>query len=219
MRFRTRAEAGRALARRLGHLRDAAPVVLALPRGGVPVGLEVAAALAAPLDLLLVRKIGAPGYPELAAGAVAEQDSAVFINEDVVRELDIPRAYLEAEAARQRAEIGRRRGLYRQGRAPLPLAGRSAILVDDGIATGATVRVGLRALARSGARRVVLAAPVAPPPVAAVLAGLCDEAVFLATPESFGAVGSFYEDFTQVEDEEVMALLRQADAAAHSPKG
>ncbi|MBC9179322.1 hypothetical protein IBL25_20475, partial [Roseomonas ludipueritiae] len=129
VRFRTRAEAGRALARRLGHLRDAAPVVLALPRGGVPVGLEVAAALAAPLDLLLVRKIGAPGYPELAAGAVAEQDSAVFINEDVVRELDIPRAYLEAEAARQRAEIGRRRGLYRQGRAPLPLAGRSAILV------------------------------------------------------------------------------------------
>lgn len=218
MRFRNRAEAGRLLARHLGHLRDAAPVVLALPRGGVPVGCEVAKALAAPLDLLLVRKIGAPGYPELAAGAVAEQDSAMLINEDVVRELDIPRAYLEEEAARQRAEIRRRRALY--GRLPVPLEGRSVILVDDGIATGATVRAGLQALARSGAaRRIVLAAPVAPPGVAEMLRAICDEAVFLAMPERFGAVGNFYEDFTQVEDAEVIALLRRQDAEAQSPKG
>jgi putative phosphoribosyl transferase len=208
MRFRNRTEAGRALASHLGHLRQAAPVVLALPRGGVPVGAEVAAALAAPLDLLLVRKIGAPGFPELAAGAVAEQDPAMLVNEDVVRDLGISRSYLEKEAARQRVEIERRRGLYRHGRAPVPLEGRTVILVDDGIATGATARVGLQALARSGAaRRIVLAAPVAPPAVAEMLRGFCDEAVFLATPDRFGAVGNFFDDFTQVEDAEVIALL------------
>lgn len=220
MRFRNRAEAGRALARHLMHLREASPVVLALPRGGVPVGFEVAAALGAPLDLLLVRKIGAPGYAELAAGAVADQDPVMLVNEDVVREWDIPRAYLDKEAARQRAEIARRRGLYGRGHAPVPIEGRTVILVDDGIATGATARAGLQALARSGtARRLVLAAPVAAPSVAAMLRGFCDEAVFLATPEPFSAVGNFYEDFTQVEDSEVIALLRRHDAASRGLSG
>ncbi|WP_233553081.1 phosphoribosyltransferase [Teichococcus wenyumeiae] len=217
MMFRNRTEAGRALARRLGHLREAAPVVLALPRGGVPVGFEVATALPAPLDLLLVRKVGAPGFPELAAGAVAEQHPTMLINEDVVRDLGISRSYLEQEAARQRAEIERRRGLYRHGRAPLPLEGRTVILVDDGVATGATVRVALQALAQSGAaRRIVLAVPVAPPSVAEALRGFCDEAVFLATPEPFGAVGSFFADFTQVEDAEVIALLQRGEGGPPS---
>ncbi|MBO1076243.1 phosphoribosyltransferase [Roseomonas marmotae] len=207
-----RAAAGRALAARLMHLRDAAPVVLALPRGGVPVAFEVAAALGAPLDILLVRKIGAPHFPELAAGAVlGGAHPGTVINEAVVRELGISEAYLEREAARQRAEITRRSDAYLRGRPPLPVENRTVIVVDDGAATGATARVALRMLRAAGlARRVVLAVPVAAPEVAAMLRGLCDDAVFLALPDPFGAVGRFYEDFTQVEDAVVIDLLDRA---------
>jgi putative phosphoribosyl transferase len=183
--------------------------VLALPRGGVPVAFEIAAALGAPLDLLLVRKIGAPGFAELAVGAVVDgaRPEAV-VNEEVVRELGVSATYLEREAARELAKIERRRALYLRGRLPVALDGRTAVVVDNGIATGATVRVAVQALARSGAaRRVVLAAPVAPREAARAL---CDEAVFLAEPALFGSVGAFYDDFRQTEDAEVIALLDRA---------
>ncbi|MCR0982567.1 phosphoribosyltransferase [Roseomonas populi] len=214
MRFRDRAEAGRQLAARLSHLRDAGPVVLALPRGGVPVGFEVAKALSAPLDLLVVRKLGAPGMPELAAGAVVDGAAqGVVRNEEVIRHFGITDAALEQEAARQRLEIARRRAAYLRGRLPLALTGRTAIVVDDGIATGATVRAALSALSGpAGARRVVLAAPVAAEAVAGEFRALCDEAVFLHTPRALRAVSAYYDDFDQTEDGEVVALLDRASA-------
>jgi putative phosphoribosyl transferase len=222
MRFRDRPAAGRELARHLGHLRGTDPVVLALPRGGVPVAFEVAAALSAPLDLLLVRKIGAPGFAELAVGAVVDgARPETVVNEEVVRELGVSAAHLEREAACELTEIERRRALYLHGRPPVALDGRTAVVVDDGIATGATVRVALQALARSGAaRRIVLAAPVAPRETAEALRALCDEAVFLAEPALFGSVGAFYDDFRQAEDAEVIALLDRAAArASGNPNG
>ncbi|HWX46528.1 MAG TPA: phosphoribosyltransferase family protein [Roseomonas sp.] len=214
MRFRDRREAGRALVPLLAHLRQANPLVLALPRGGVPVAAEIAEALDAPLDILIVRKLGAPGYPEFAAGAVVEgHPPEVVRNEEAVRALGIGQDYLDAEAIRQCAEIERQQALYRQSRPPLPWRDRTLILVDDGIATGSTVRAALLALRRPGAgRRVVLAAPVAPDSTAAALRTACDEAVFVETPADFGAVGAFYEDFGQVGDAEVIALLDRAVA-------
>lgn len=214
MRFLDRADAGRQLAQCLLHLKDQDPVVLALPRGGVPVGFEVAEALGAPLDLLLVRKIGAPGQAELAVGAVVDGvRSETLINEDIVRQLGVPASYLEREAKRQLAEIERRRAAYLSGRLPIALKGRTAIVVDDGIATGATVRASLRALAASGAaRRVVLAVPVAPAAMVKASGALCDEAVILATPKDFRAVGLHYRDFHQTDDAEVIELLKRAAA-------
>jgi putative phosphoribosyl transferase len=214
MRFRDRAEAGERLAERLMHLKQAAPVVLALPRGGVPVALPVARALGAPLDLMLVRKIGAPGNPEFGIGAVVDgQNPATVLNEDIIESFGITRDYIERQRAQELREIGRRRELYFQGRRPVELAGRTAILVDDGIATGGTVRVALQALAASGApRRIVLAVPVAPPEAAQALRAHCDEAVFLDTPAGFHAVGAHYDDFRQVSDAEVVALLGAAEA-------
>lgn len=215
MLFRNRRDAGQALARALMHLAGRDVVVLALPRGGVPVAFAVAKALSAPLDLLMVRKIGVPDFPELAAGAVVDgAPPEMVVNEAIVREMAIAPDYLEAAARRELAEIGRRRGLYLPGRPPEPLEGRTVILVDDGIATGATARVALQALARAGAAWRVLAAPVAPPELPAALRPLCDEVVILATPSPFGAVGAFYEDFTQTGDAEVIALLQQARAPA-----
>ncbi|WP_235907669.1 phosphoribosyltransferase [Siccirubricoccus phaeus] len=206
-----RGEAGRRLAARLLHLKDADPVVYALPRGGLPVAVPVAAALGAPLDLLLVRKIGAPGQPELALGAVVEgEPPQTVVNEDVVEMLDIPADLVSGQAAEQLAELERRRRLWLRGRVPVPPYGRTAILVDDGVATGATVRAALLALGRAGAARRVLAVPVAPPEVAEALRRDCDEAVFLATPSLFGSVGAFYEDFREIEDGEVAALLAGA---------
>lgn len=214
MRFRDREEAGRLLAERLLHLRNADPVVLALPRGGVPVGAPIAEALDAPLDLLLVRKIGAPFNPEYGIGAVVDGERPeIVLNEEAVRALGVPASYIEREGARELQEIERRRALYLRGRPPVELAGRTAIVVDDGIATGGTVRAALQALAKAGAaRRIVLAVPVAPADTALALRALCDEAVFLHTPEDFGAVGYFYEDFRQIEDAEVIALLDRAAA-------
>ncbi|MFC0387611.1 phosphoribosyltransferase [Muricoccus vinaceus] len=212
MMFLDRADAGRQLAQSLLHLKVQDPVVLALPRGGVPVGYEVAEALGAPLDLLLVRKIGTPGQAELAVGAVVDgARPEMVINEDIVRQLGVPASYLEQEAARQLAEIERRRAAYLRGRPPVALEGRTAIMVDDGIATGATARASLRALAASGtARRVVLAVPVAPAEIVKALSALCDEAITLSTPEDFRAVGLHYGDFRQTEDAEVIELLDRA---------
>jgi putative phosphoribosyl transferase len=201
--FRDRADAGRRLAGKLLPLKGEEPVVLALPRGGVAVGLEVALALDAPLDLLLVRKIGAPGHPEFALGAVVDGVSPeIVLDEEVVAALGVPETYLRDTARRELEEIERRRGLY--------LRGRTAVVVDDGIATGSTVRVALLALGRSGPARRVLAVPVAPPDTAGRLRALGDEAVFLATPADFRAVGAYYGDFRQLEDGEVVAMLERA---------
>ncbi len=206
--FQDRHDAGRRLAQKLLHLKAGRPVVLALPRGGVPVGYEIAAALDAPLDLLLVRKIGAPWQPELAVGAVVDgRYPHTVLNEDVVQSLGIPESYIEAERARQVEEIERRRAVYLQGRTPADVAGRAALVVDDGIATGATVRVALRAVRRAGARWLVLAVPVAPADIVERLREEADEVVVLAMPDPFIAVGAHYRDFRQLDDAEVIALL------------
>ena len=209
--FADRAEAGRALARRLAHLAAARPVVLALPRGGVPVGVEIAKALRAPLDLVLVRKIGAPYQPELAIGAVVDgARPETVINQEMVREFEIPASYIAEESARQLAEIERRRALYLAGRTRAPVARRTAIVVDDGIATGATMEAALHATRRARPQRLVLAVPVAPPDTLAGLRSLVDEVICLATPGQFGAIGAFYDDFQQLSDQEVIDLLRRA---------
>jgi putative phosphoribosyl transferase len=212
-RFSDREEAGRLLAACLTHLKDELPVVLALPRGGVPVAAPIAAALQAPLDVLLVRKIGAPDNPEFGIGAVVDgARPELVVDDELVRQLGVSRDYIEQESRRQLAEIERRRTLYMLGRTPVDPAGRTVIVVDDGIATGGTVRVALRALALSGAGRRVLAVPVAPSDTAEALRALCDEAVFLDTPARFRAVGDYYRDFHQLDDDEVIALLDQAAA-------
>lgn len=214
VRFRDRRDAGRRLAAALARYRDLRPVVLALPRGGVPVGFEVARALAAPLDVLLVRKIGAPGYPELGLGAVIDgADPHVVLNDAVMREVMPAPGYVEAETERQLAEIERRRRLYRGDRPAPSVAGRVVILVDDGIATGGTVTAALQGLAAAQPARLVLAVPVAPPEALETLSGLADDVVCLSAPSVFGAVGRFYQDFEQTTDEEVIGLL--AEAAAH----
>ncbi len=161
--FADRRAAGRALSPRLQHLRAEGPVVLGLPRGGVPVGYEIALSLDAPLDIVLVRKIGAPGQPELALGAVADGGAPqVLIDDRLAAALGVDPAYIAAETKAQLAEIERRRTLYRGARRPAPLAGRTVIVVDDGIATGSTMRAALRAVRAAGAGRIVLAVPVAP---------------------------------------------------------
>lgn len=220
---RDRAEAGRRLAERLLHLKGAEPVVFALPRGGVPVALPVAEALGAPLDLLLVRKIGAPDQPELALGAVVEGDPPqTVLNDEIIADLGVPPGFVAAEAAQQAEEIGRRRALWLRGKPAVPPRGRAAVVVDDGIATGATARAALLALGRAGASRRVLAAPVAPRDTAEALRALCDEAVFLAEPLHLGSVGAFYGDFRQLGDAEVAALLAgpaARDGAAEAQPG
>ncbi len=214
MRFRDRSEAGRLLAETLSG-RVAPPcVVLALPRGGVPVGREIARALDCPLDLVMVRKIGVPHQPELAVGAVANGEAPVLVvNEDVRRTAGIDESWLERTKARELGEIARRRARYLAGRAPAPVAGRTAIVVDDGVATGATTRAALRAVRRRGPRRLILAVPVAPPETLARLREEADEVVCLHAPEWFAAVGQFYDDFRQIDDEEVVAALAEAPPA------
>jgi putative phosphoribosyl transferase len=204
--FRDRKHAGDRLAEALAKLDLPDPVVLALPRGGVPVALPVAERLNAPLDLLLVRKIGAPGNPELAAGAVVEGAPPVF-NADVLRGLGLNESSFEQAIIEKRAEIAERRKLWLAGRAPVPRAGKSLIVVDDGIATGATMRAALSGLAGADPAAIVLAVPVAPPDTLAALAPLCTRIVCLETPTLFQAVGAHYAQFDQVPDAAVAGML------------
>lgn len=206
MRFADRADAGRVLAGRLTHLRAENPLVLGLPRGGVPVAAEVATRLGAEVDVVLVRKVGAPGHPELAVGAVGEGDVTVHAD-DVLRDLDLAWSDVAATAAGERAEIRRRAELLRAGAAPRDLANRTVILVDDGVATGSTMAAAVRVVRGMGAARVVVAVPVAPPDVLVRLRKVADEVVCPLTPQRFVAVGYWYEDFNQVQDSEVRAIL------------
>jgi putative phosphoribosyl transferase len=208
--FSNRIEAGRRLAAELARFKDQQPVVLALPRGGVPIGAEIARALDAPLDLVLVRKIGAPFQPELAIGAVVDGSRPeTVLNHEIVEGFEIPESYLREETARQLAEIERRRRRYLAGRERAEVAGHTAIVVDDGIATGATMRAALHATRRAGPKRLVLAVPVAPPDTIEQLRGEVDEVVCLEMPVFFGAIGAFYRDFHQLSDDDVVRLLEE----------
>jgi putative phosphoribosyl transferase len=212
--FADRAEAGRLLARELQRFAAMKPVVLGLVRGGIPVGYQAAVALPAPLDVVLVRKIGVPWQPELALGAIVDGEAPEqVIDEGLVRLLDIPSTYIEEEVRRQSAEIERRRKLYVGDRASVPIEGATAIVVDDGIATGASMRVALRGIRRRGPARLVMAVPVAAADSLASLREEADDIVCLAAPEAMGAVGQFYGDFRGVEDAEVIALLEKARRA------
>ncbi|MBO0734027.1 MAG: phosphoribosyltransferase [Methylocapsa sp.] len=210
MPFNDRAAAGRRLAEALARYRGQAPAVLALPRGGVPVAAEVARALRAPLDLILVRKIGVPRQAELAMGAVANgQNPVVVRNEDIIRYGGISEAEFEAVRDMELGEIERRRRQYLGGRARIAVSGRAVIVIDDGIATGASMRTALRALRSQQPRELVLAVPVAAKDTIAELRGEADTIVCLETPAWFEAVGAFYRDFRQVTDAEVIAILAQ----------
>ena len=211
--FADRVEAGRELARELSAREYEHPVVLALPRGGVPVAAEIARVLDAPLDLVLVRKIGVPYQPELALAAVVDgPHPEVVVNPDVWRMAGVSEAEFKRLEAHEVAEIERRRERYLQGRERVDTEGATAIVVDDGIATGATVRAALRALRRTRPARLVLAVPVAPRETLRELADEVDEIVCLQTPSPFHAIGAFYRDFTQLSDQDVVDLLASAAA-------
>ncbi len=211
--FEDREDAGRQLAGRLAGYGDEDPVVLALPRGGVPVGYEVARSLGAPLDVFIARKLGAPRRPELGIGAVA-QGGVRVLNERAVELLKIPEEYIERVTARETAEIERRLHLLRGERPEPEVRGRTAILVDDGLATGVTARAAVEALKRRAPRRLVLAVPVCAAETAETLRPEVDDLVCLKEPSNFVAVGLWYRDFAQVEDGEVVALLESARSAA-----
>jgi putative phosphoribosyl transferase len=208
MPFKDRTEAGRKLAQALAGYRDQRPVLLALPRGGVPIAAEIAAAFQAPLDLVLVRKVGVPFQPELAMGAIADGGTPIVVrNEDVIRAAGISETDFKAVCNNELAEIVRRRERYLRGRAAVSVARRTAIVVDDGIATGATTRAALRAVRARHPAKLVLAVPVAPTDTLAALREEADEIVCLEQYEDFGAIGYYYRDFHQVSDEEVIDTL------------
>jgi predicted phosphoribosyltransferase len=209
--FRDRADAGRALAERLAPRYQGAPKVrvLGLPRGGIPVAAEVAARLAAPLDVFVVRKLGVPGHEELAMGAIATGGVRV-VNDDVVRHLGITADTFDRVAALEQAELERREAAYRGGRPPADVGGATVILVDDGLATGSTMRAAVAAVRQRGPAKVVVAVPVAAPQTRDDFAREVDDVVCVATPDPFLAVGRFYGDFTQTTDAEVGDLLAQA---------
>lgn len=209
--FSDRREAGRLLASEVAKrgYRDA--VVLGLPRGGLPVAAEVAAALGAPLDIMLVRKIGAPFQPELAMGAIVDGDEPEVVrNENVISEFGVTESAFQRAAEEQLKIIDARRALWVVGRAQVPIKGKTVIVVDDGIATGATILASLHALKRRGAGRIVVATPVSPPEVVAMLEDEADEAIVLEVPRYMGAIGFFYVDFSQVSDAEVSDILERA---------
>lgn len=208
MTFKDRSEAGRKLAAALSRYGGRQPVVLALPRGGVPVAAEVATALNAPLDLVLVRKIGVPFQPELAMGAVADGGVAIVVrNEDVIRMAGIDEAEFQAVCDTESVEIARRRNRYLGGRSRVDVEGRTAIVVDDGIATGATTRAAVRSVRARNPQHLVLAVPVAPTESLKLLRQEVDDLVCLEDHESLGAIGFYYRDFRQVSDEEVIETL------------
>ena len=208
--FANRKEAGRLLAEKLEKYagRDDV-IVLGLPRGGVPVAYEVAKRLGAPLDVFIVRKLGVPGFEELAAGAIASGNVRV-LNEDVIRAIPNADTAIEAVTTREAAELKRREQTYREGRPPPELHNRVVILVDDGLATGATMRAAVKALQQSGAAKIVVAVPVGPPDTCREVKQEADEMICLSTPEFFQAVGQYYEDFSQTSDDDVRQLLSQA---------
>jgi putative phosphoribosyl transferase len=211
--FRDRADAGRRLVKLLAAMALQDPVVVALPRGGVPVGAEIAKALGAPLDVAFVRKIGAPDQPELAVGAIADgTDPEIVLNHKVVLELGLGEDYLAAEATRQLETIEHRRREYQALRPEVDCTGRDVIVVDDGVATGMTMQAALRHIRRRAPRRLIAAAPVASREALAMLRNEADTVACLGSPSGFGSVGSFYCVFTQVSDEEVAALLKEAAA-------
>ncbi|WP_052662507.1 phosphoribosyltransferase family protein, partial [Mycobacterium tuberculosis] len=224
--FDDRGDAGRQLAQRLAQLSGKAVVVLGLPRGGVPVAFEVAKSLQAPLDVLVVRKLGVPFQPELAFGAIGE-DGVRVLNDDVVRGTHLDAAAMDAVERKQLIELQRRAERFRRGRDRIPLTGRIAVIVDDGIATGATAKAACQVARAHGADKVVLAVPIGPDDIVARFAGYADEVVCLATPALFFAVGQGYRNFTQTSDDEVVAFLDRAhrdfaeagaiDAAADPP--
>jgi len=204
--FQNRREAGERLADALFPLTGSDAVVLAIPRGGVVVGHAVAERLGIPLDVVIPRKVGAPGNPELGLGAVAP--GVRVLDERLVEELGVSREYLEREIEAQEREIARREAAYRAGRPPVDVKGKTAIVVDDGVATGGTAVAACRWARKAGAARVVMAVPVAPRQARAMLEREADQLVVLATPDPFFAVGQWYEDFDQVTDQEVVSLLQ-----------
>jgi len=210
--FRDRREAGRLLAEKLVAYADRPDViVLALPRGGVPIAYEVACALNAPLDVFLVRKLGVPGHEEFAMGAIATGGVRV-INDEAVRALRIPDHLIEAVAAKEEQELARREHLYRGDRQPPDIRGKTVILVDDGLATGFTMLAAIKALRKQQAGRIVVAVPIAPPETCDQMREQADDVICAVTPEPFYAVGLWYEDFSQTTDDEVRDLLKRANA-------
>lgn len=208
--YRDRRHAGAELAARLAHFKGRDDVVvLALPRGGVPVAVEVARALDAPLDIFLVRKLGVPGHRELAMGAIASGGVRV-LNEEVVRWYRIPEAVIDDTAREEEAELERRERAYRDGRSPVVIRDRIVLLIDDGLATGSSMRAAVQAVRAQQPARVVVAVPVGAPDTCREFAEVADEIVCARTPEPFSAVGQWYRDFSQTTDEEVRALLQQA---------
>ena len=213
MAFDDRSDAGRRLAKALAEYKGRGAVVLALPRGGVPVAAEVAVALDAPLDLVLVRKIGVPAEPELAMGAVVDGAAPIIVrNEGVIALSGVTADEFDATCASELAEIERRRKLYIGDRPRADIAGQIVIVVDDGIATGATTEAALRAIRNRKPKELVLAVPVAPPDTVEKLRPEVDTLICLEKPEPFGAIGYFYRDFRQVSDKEVMAILKRFPA-------
>jgi predicted phosphoribosyltransferase len=212
MRFEDRIDAGKQLAARLSSYANRSDVlVLALPRGGVPVGAEVAEALGAPLDVFLVRKLGVPGQEELAMGAVAS-GSVRILNEEVVEFLGLSWPVIEQVTAHERRELERRERRYRHGQDPIDPRGKIVLLVDDGLATGSTMRAAVEALRKLRPAHIVVAVPVAPPSTARKLSAVADEVICVFEPEPFDAVGRFYERFPQTTDEDVCAILERARA-------
>lgn len=208
--FTDRRDSGLQLAEKLNHYKGSRRVlVLALPRGGAVTGFEIAHAIGAPFDVLIVRKIGFPGQPELAVGAISETGAVVF-NPRVISYGEVSKEYIDREISRQKGEIARRIRLYRGDRHLENLKGKTVILADDGVATGATMKAAITALKEAEVEKLIVAVPVAPPDTAAELASMVDEFVCLSTPADFMAVGQYYYDFTQVTDEEVADILKES---------